>query len=260
MLDLIQTYFALLGPLTLAVQIGLCIHVYRTGRPLWWMVIIFFAPWLGGLAYVAFEILPNMGGTARQGVRISGWVPAAVQIRRLRAELDEGETVERRLKLASALHHVGQKDEADAVASEAARGVFKGDPAVVSEVAWYKIEAGHIDEAQDLLAGIDSKPDRMTAVTLQLLRARILAAKGDAAGALAILESMTDSGVGEERRYYIAACYATLGRKPEATALLEDIIRAYRRGGAIWRRTEKRWFLAAKKARKSLETDGTIVA
>ncbi len=250
---LIHDYFYLFGPLTLAVQIGLCIHAYRTGRPFWWMWIIFIAPWIGSLAYVAIEILPNLGSTGRRGMRISGWVPATVQIRRLRQELEEGDTVARRLNLAAALHHMGEKEEADAVASEAARGVFKGDPAVVAEVAWYKIEAGHVEGAQALLDGIDSKPDRMTAVNLNLLRARILAARGDSAGALKILEGLVDSSVGEERRYALALCHARLGQKAEALSVLEDIIRAYRRGGAIWRRAEKHWFQAAMKAKRDIE-------
>ena len=43
-----------------AVQIGLILHVVKTGRPMYWIFILLIAPGIGGLAYVIAEILPSL--------------------------------------------------------------------------------------------------------------------------------------------------------------------------------------------------------
>ena len=42
-----------------AAQIFFIIHAARTGRPYYWLMIIFFIPMFGILAYIVFELLPG---------------------------------------------------------------------------------------------------------------------------------------------------------------------------------------------------------
>ena len=49
--------------LSLLVQIGLAIHVAKTGRPLFWIMIIVFVPIVGPLVYVVVELI-KYGGKA----------------------------------------------------------------------------------------------------------------------------------------------------------------------------------------------------
>jgi len=57
--------------LTVIVQIGLIIHVIKTGRATYWVFIILIAPGIGSLAYAIVELLPELSGNyrARSAVR-----------------------------------------------------------------------------------------------------------------------------------------------------------------------------------------------
>src|SRR5213082_733021 len=89
------------GPLAIAakaswlLQLALIVHVYRTGRPFWWIYVLFIAPAIGGLAYLFLELLPDWNAN-----RGGFWTPRALKIKRLRQELDESDVVKTRLTLA----------------------------------------------------------------------------------------------------------------------------------------------------------------
>ncbi len=42
------------------VQIGLIVHVLKTGRQMYWIFILIIAPGIGALAYFIVEILPGL--------------------------------------------------------------------------------------------------------------------------------------------------------------------------------------------------------
>src|SRR4051812_43872038 len=90
------------------VQLGLIVHVFKTGRPYFWFWILFSAPVIGGLAYAFVELAPNLRGTGGS----LQWKPRSWRIRDLRAELEETDTVKLRLTLASELLAARQPAEA----------------------------------------------------------------------------------------------------------------------------------------------------
>ena len=57
--------------LTALVQVGLIIHVVRTGRPPFWVFVILFVPGIGSIAYCIVELLPEISNslTARRAMR-----------------------------------------------------------------------------------------------------------------------------------------------------------------------------------------------
>ncbi len=59
MLNHIQSLFLTVGPLSVILQIVLCVHVYRTGRPFWWIWLIMMGSLLGCLLYLFLEVLPD---------------------------------------------------------------------------------------------------------------------------------------------------------------------------------------------------------
>lgn len=244
--DLFSGPLLWLGQLSFLIQIGLCIHVYRTGRPFWWIGILIIAPVIGGLAYAFLELLPDARSTGRHSINFSWFIPRSIVINRLREELEESETIERRLTLASLLFESGRKEEADELATPAVSGVFKDDATVISEVAWYKLELGKAAEAQQLLAKADTKAQKALLPRIELLRARVRFCNGDYAGAKATFDALHNSALGEEPRYFSAECLRQQGLSAEATELYRDIVKKYRKGTPVWRRAEKVWFKAAK--------------
>lgn len=244
--------WAWLAPFSLLIQIALCVHVYKTGRPYWWMWIILMASFVGALVYVLVEILPELRFASRRSGGRAWFVPQSVVIRRAREELEEGYTIQRCLTLAGLLFDQGKREEAEAVAAEAVGGAFKTDPEVISEVAWYKVEAGKYDEAQRLLDNAAGKIQKTTALKMQLLRGRILLGRRQYKPALELFTGLMAESLGEEPRYYQALCHAGLGNRTQAVALLQDIAKAYRKGNAIWRRAEKPWYQSAKRKLQEL--------
>lgn len=244
--------FGLVAKLLWLVQLGLIVHVIKTGRPYWWIWVLFIAPALGGLAYFLIELLPELrapGGGSGAGF---AWKPRAWRIRELRAAIEETDTVKLRLTLAAELLAAHQPDAARTVAEECLHGVFRDDPHTLAAVARYRLEAGQCNDALAALDQIKIKADRMLALTVTLLRGRALVLAGRHAEAQATLRSIVATFIGEEPRYFLALSLHQSGSTAEARALWEEIRSRFRRAGRAWRRTEKRWFkLSAERLRET---------
>jgi len=234
------SFLAIAAKLLWLAQLGLIVHVLKTGRPYYWIYLLFMAPAIGGIAYVLLELLPDLRGPGG-GTGVS-WKPRAWRIRELRTEIEETDTVKLRLALAAELLAAGNADEARAVAEEALHGVFRDDPHTLAAVARYRLEAGRFNEALAALDQIKIQADRMLGLTVTLLRGRALVLAGRHAEAQAALREIVGTYIGEEPRYFLALSLQQSGSVPEARALWEEIRKRFRRAGRGWRRSEKRWF------------------
>jgi hypothetical protein len=99
----------------LAVAAFFGIHAVRTGRPMYWLMILFAFPALGSLVYFFAEYLPTLRYT-RTGIKaarvMQGLVDPNRQLREAAAEFDRTPTAYNRGLLARALLAKGQVDEA----------------------------------------------------------------------------------------------------------------------------------------------------
>ena len=240
--------FAVIAKLAWLVQLGLMVHVFKTGRPYWWFWVLFAAPMLGGIAYFFVELLPERRASGTGSGLLARLKPRSWRIREARSAVEETPTVQTRLALAAELLDAGQPVEAYAAATEALTGIFKDDPHTLAAVARYAIEVSHWDEALALLGKINTRADRMLALTVTLLRGRALLGAGRPAEAETDLQEAASRHVGEEARYFLALALSASGRAPEATALFQEIRTRFRKAGPAWRRTEKRWSRLATKA------------
>lgn len=221
-------------------QLALIIHVYKTGRPFWWIYVLFIAPAIGGLAYVLIELLPDWNAS-----RGSFWKPRALRIRKLRAELEESDIVKTRLNLADELLAAGETEEALATAEAALTGVFKDDPHTLASVARLRIEAGKPREALEALSRVNTKNDKMLDLDVTVMRGRALFATGRHKEAQEQMEAAQTRYSGEEPRYFLALALKATGRQDEARQVLEDIVKKFRRASRAWRRSERHWFRLA---------------
>ena len=62
--------FGLLG-LSLVFSILLCVHVVRTGREMYWLMIILMFQPLGGVVYAIINVLPDLTGGSTEIGRAS---------------------------------------------------------------------------------------------------------------------------------------------------------------------------------------------
>ena len=229
-------------------QLALIIHVYKTGRPFWWIYVLFIAPAIGGIAYLLIELLPDWRVS-----RGTMWKPRALRIRKLREDLEETDIVKTRLALADELLAAGETAEALKTADAALAGIFKDDPHTLASVARIRIEAGKPREALEALSRINTKNDKMLDLDVTVMRGRALFATGKHREAQELMESVQMRYSGEEPRYFLALSLKATGKKDEARQLLEDIVKKFRRAGRGWRRSERHWFRLATAELKALK-------
>ncbi len=236
------TFWGVVTKLTWLVQLALIVHVFKTGRPYWWFMVLLIAPGIGGIAYFLIEVLPDLRGPPSRGGERGSWKPASWRIRDLRAELEETDTVKRRLVLAEELLAAGQAEEACTEAEACLTGVFRDDPHTLAAAARYRLEAGKNHAALEALEKINTRADRMLAQEVALLRGRALVLAGRHAEAQDALRSIATTYIGEEPRYYLAQSLHATKAKDEAIEIWTDIRKRFRRANRGWRRSEKRWF------------------
>jgi len=237
-------------PVVVLAQLGCLIHVLKTGRPYWWLWIIFGFPVIGLAAYIYLEVRPSWGRMDYQSFlwRLKS---SHQRIEILRQQLVESTTIKNRLRLADELHDAAQFDRECEVLSEGLRGAFKDDATLLMRLAEAHLEAGRAAEAEQILA--KTVPEKSADQQLQyaLLKARVAGEQGRQAEAESQFQELVARKKSEAPRYYYAELLVRLGRRDEATAILHDILHQYRRGTPVWRHLERRWFYAARKLLKS---------
>jgi hypothetical protein len=241
----VGSIFLVFGNLLWLLQLILIVHVFKSGRPYWWFLILLMAPGIGAIAYLLVEVLPDVRA-ARGGISFSSLKPRSLRIRELRATLDETDVVDTRLALASELRAAGRTTEAHDVAAEALHGIFRNDPHTQTAVARYKVEAQRWDEALELIESIEVGSDKILNLEVTLLRGRALQATGRPDEAEEDFRSLEGHYIGEEPRYCLAVLLDSTGRKDEAVALWKEITARFRKASPIWRSAEKRWYRLSK--------------
>ena len=245
-----SSFMTVLWPVMVAAQIACLVHVLKTGRPYWWLWIIFGFPLIGLAAYIYLEVRPTWGKVSWHAI-LWNLKSSRERIEILQHELDESTTIKNRLALADELHAAGQHDRECMVLAEGLRGAFKDDAHLLMRLTEAHLEAGRVAEAEQFLAL--AVPDKSPDSQLQhaLLQARTAAASGCTADAEAQLKQLLTKQRSEGPRYYYADLLLSLGRRGEGAALLKDILFQYRRGTVVWRHQEKKWYYAARRLLKS---------
>jgi len=237
------------GSILLLAQLGCLIHVIKTGRPYWWLWIIFMFPGLGLLAYLFLEVRPSLNRVDYHGMM---WKlkSSRERVRILEEQLGESTTIKNRLRLADELHEEGQYDRECEVLNEGLRGAFKDDSQLLMRLSEARLEAGRTDEAAKLLASTTVERSSDAQFQYALLKARVAGKQGHAEQATALFEELVAKKKSEAPRYYYSEFLLAQGQRDQAVALLKDILLQYRRGTPVWRHLERRWFYSAKRLLK----------
>jgi hypothetical protein len=232
-------------------QLGLILHVYKTGRPYYWIWVLFGFPIAGGLAYAFIEILPEY---RRPGTSVlTVFQTRKGRIKKLRERLEETDTVQNRIALAEELRKGGRLQEAEEVMLECLQGVFKDDPYTLCELGRVYADRRKWMELLNTLAQASQNQDRIIRSHTELLQARGLAGLGQTPEAEAMLRQLSLSHMGEEARFRLAVLLAQTDRKKEAEQLFHEIVKKFRKGNRSWRKAEREWFKASKAQLKTLK-------
>lgn len=240
---------SVVGMVWLVCQLGCIVHVLKTGRPYWWIWVIFGFPFIGLAAYVYFEVKP----WGKFDLAALQWRLTSPQqrIRILEEQLEDVGTLKNRLALTDELHAAGQYDRECQLLQEGLCGAFKDDSQLLMRLAQAHLEAGRATQAEQILSRTAPERSSDSQRNYALLQARVLGGLERTAEAEQKFQELLSARKSEAPRYYYAEFLLRSGRAEEGRAILQDILHQYRRGTTVWRHLERRWFYAARKLLKA---------
>jgi hypothetical protein len=242
--------FSGFGLLLVALQLFCVIHVYRTGRPFWWVWVIFAVPGLGAVAYLLLELRPSWGRLNWKAIAWRLKSPAA-RIR-IREELvEESPTQAHRLQLANELIASGQYQRASDVLRAGLHGVFNGDAELLLRLIDCQLALGQAPAAAASLAGMEEVRDANMRIRRRTAEARVAGVTGQLESADALFRELLKQDRTEAPRYYYGEMLLRAGRRAEGRQVLEGLIKRYRKGSPLWRAHERQWYQLSQRLLKA---------
>ena len=221
------------------------IHVVRTGRPLFWLWIIIFAPMIGCAIYVIVEVIPELMGSPR-AQRAAGRAKRIVDPNRAyRAALDRleaADTVDNRRAVAEHYLERGMNDEAAKLYASTLTGVHQDDPALLFGLARAEFAAGRAAEALQALDQLKAANPGYQSPDAHLIYARALEALGRDAEAREEYEALAGYYPGAEARCRYALLLKKMGEGEKARALFAEIVKSLDRAGRRFIREQREWY------------------
>ncbi len=167
--------------LHLIVAIFFAIHAVRTGRQMYWLLILFSFPLLGSLVYFAAVFLPH--SRLERHARLAGHalqkkLDPGRDVREARQAFDLTPTAHNRMRLAAALLEAGETAEAVAQFDACLQGPFAGDAEVILGAARANLANGQPEATVALLAPLQEKQPGYRPEETGLVLGRAYAAMG----------------------------------------------------------------------------------
>jgi len=231
--------------LVLLLSIVLCVHVVRTGQPMYWLWIILAFQGIGGLIYLIAVIVPELvGGKAarRIGAAARDTLDPERAYRAAKAAYDDTPTVANAMRLAGAASAHGRHAEAERLYADAAQGIHAEDTTLLLGRANALIELGRPAEALPLLDLLQTLSDKGVRTPQEALaRGRAYEALGRLAEAREAYEFAAGRLPGLEAVARYAAFLAKTGQKAEAADQLAEIDRRIKRADPYFRKEARAW-------------------
>jgi hypothetical protein len=239
-----------LGILIVALQVLAVVHVLRTGRPMWWIMLIVFVPGVGCLAYFFVEVLPSLqqSPAARRALRAARErVDPGRALREGALDYERSQNIDTATRLAEELTKAGKLDEAIKVCNDARTGLFEDDPKLLLTLANAQFAAAR---HADVIATLDYLRDKNPGFRSpdgHLLYARALEESGDTTRALKEHDALAAYYPGAEARVRQALLYKKLGRTAEAKQMFAAILKDARLAPRHFRKSQQEWIALAEK-------------
>src|SRR5258706_3429260 len=139
--------------LHILIALFFAVHAVRTGRPIYWLFILFSFPLLGSLVYFLVEFLPetrlnrDVGMAART---IAKSLNPGRELREARRAFDLSPTVQNRMRLAHALLAGGAASQALEHFDACLQGPFANDPEIRFRAARARLDNRQTDPEPEL--------------------------------------------------------------------------------------------------------------
>ncbi|MEN5209289.1 tetratricopeptide repeat protein [Stenotrophomonas terrae] len=245
--------------LSLVLQVACCVHVVRTGRPLYWVFILLVFSYLAVLIYFIAEVLPELRNnpSARRGLRqVRDQIDPQRSKRAAGQRLRVSDTPDNRMRLAQ--EHLGRGEYAEAAAlyEGALRGLHREDPDLMLGLAQAQYGLQQPAQARRTLEALIAANPSFRSHDGHLLYARTVEDSADIAAAVHEYEALIGGYPGEEARLRYALLLKRAGRDDDAAKQLQNILDRAETSPRYYQQAQRTWIDAARKELRQLAPAG----
>ena len=240
---------------SLALQIACAVHAVRTGRPYYWIWIILATSYLGVIIYVIAEVVPELRNSPRSrqaATRVLHTIDPERRRREIRQRLDVADTIDNRRALAEECMRLGDYGNAIELYRSVLKGMYATDAGFLIGLAQAQANKGDFDGARETLDTLFSTNANFRSADAELLRARVLEARGEVDSALEHYRVLATSYPGEEARFRYGALLKSRGRFSDARSVFADMLKRAKNAPRYYRKKEKGWLDSAQRELASL--------
>ena len=245
----------ILGFLHIAVAIFFAVHAVRSGRNMYWIMILILFPFLGSVVYFFAEYLPEIrhSTVARKSARVvTSLIDPKRELREAQLAFDRTPTVDNRSRLAEALLARGEFDAAIEQFQACASGPYAKDVKFLRGLARAQLAGGRHGAAVATLERLFADQPQEAGGDAALWYAQALA-EVDETRALAAFERASAAHDTTETLAAYGLYLARLGRDAQARAMLERVLHNGRVGTPSSRELNRPWLDQARAALKELD-------
>jgi len=218
--------------LTAVIEAFFVLHVFRTGRPYWWAVVITALPVVGCVFYYLIEIFPRspqFRGAQRMSAQVAtAFVPHAELCRRL-ADLRLCPSVSNKVAAAEELMRCGMYYRAVCLYEEALRGIYATDPQLLMGLARAHVNNQTYEQSREVLERLVRIDARYRPDEVRLLNARALEGLGRHGDALQEYRQLCEVYVGLEAKCRYGLLLKRLHMNDEAHQVFSEVLAYARR-------------------------------
>lgn len=236
--------------LSILIQVGLVVHVIKTGRNTIWIWVLVLLPGVGALAYIVVEVLPDLfrSRTTRSAVRgIQRAVDPDRGLRHASATAAVSDTVVAKARLGAELARRGEYAAAAETYRAGLKGIYEHDPTLLLGLAEAQFAAGDAVGARASLDTLIANNPEFKSSDGHLLYARALEAEGNLAKAESEYRAVAAYYPGAEATIRHAQLLKKIGRTDEARVILEEVLKTAELAPRHVRRAQAEWLAIARR-------------
>jgi hypothetical protein len=236
--------------LSVLLQIGFAVHVIRTGRPMYWVLILLIGSYIAVAIYFFAEVLPDLHNS-RGGRRAVGSLHDRIDPERRKRlasrQLDLVDTPENRRRLAEQSLLTGDYQHAMEQYRSALKGLYRADPDLMLGLAKAQFALNLPRESKQTLDELIAANPSYKSSEGHLLYARSVEATGDVAGALHEYETLAASFPGEEGRVRYGLLLKRSGDRNRANGIFNETLIRAAALPKYYQREQREWIEIAKR-------------
>lgn len=243
--------------LSIALQIACCVHVVRTGRPLYWIFILLIFSYLAVMIYLLAEVLPdlrNNPGSRKVARKVRDTFDPTRNKRQAETRLQLSDTQTNRRTLAEESLRHGDFARAAELYQGALKGLYATDPELMLGLAKAQYALAQPELARKTLDELIAANPTFRSKEGHLLYAKAVEESGDATAALQEYEAVVPGYPGEEARLRYGQLLKRNGNIAKAADVFREILTRSSAAPKYYQREQRDWIEAA---RKELSASGS---